>query len=130
MYRSCTVNSCLCPQVKTSIATEWSQLKALVSLDHNMKKPGGLHQLKNHDLWGRLMTTLNSKFVHLSFFIGICLKVPLDTSCCERWFSLMNRLKSKYRNIMSQSLLRDLMFICANGPKLLKDLHVPLAICN
>ena len=43
---------------------------------------------------------------------------------------LMNRLKSKYRNRMSQSLLRDLMFIRANGPKLLKDLHVPLAIAK
>ena len=42
----------------------------------------------------------------------------------------MSRLKSKYRNMMSQSLLRDLMFICANGLKLHKDLHFPLAIAK
>ena len=32
---------------------------------------------------------------YLVYLLKICLKVPLDTSCCERWFSLMNRLKSK-----------------------------------
>ena len=32
---------------------------------------------------------------YLAYLLKICLKVPLDTSCCERWFSLMNRLKSK-----------------------------------
>ena len=42
----------------------------------------------------------------------------------------MNRLKSNYRNIMSQTLIRNLMFICSHGPKLLKDLDVPAAIAK
>ena len=40
-----------------------------------------------------------------------------DTSCNERWFSLMNRLKDKRRNRMSSEVMDDLMFICLHAPK-------------
>ena len=67
---------------------------------------------------------------YLAYLLQICLKVPLDTSCCERWFSLMNRLKSKYHGRMSHILIRNLMCICANGPKKLADVDVPAAIAK
>lgn len=114
--------------IAQNVQTEWSTWKALVLRDHKTLKAGGLHTLKVHHLWQRLVTTFDDRLTFLTFLIKICLKVPYDTSCCERWFSLMNRLKSKYRNRMSQILIQNLMFICAHGPKKLVDLDVPAAI--
>ena len=55
-------------------------------------------------------------------------KLPVDTSENERWFSLMNRLKSKWRNRLSQKLLNDLMFTCCHGPDKLEDVNLDKAL--
>ena len=41
----------------------------------------------------------------------------MDTSCAERWFSLMNLIKDKRHSRMNTALLNDLMFICTHAPK-------------
>ena len=46
-----------------------------------------------------------------------------DTSCCERWFSLMNRLKDKRRNRMNTEMLNNLMFLCLHAPRDIKQLQ-------
>ena len=54
-----------------------------------------------------------------SEIIKIALAVLLivsDTSCCERGYSLMNRLHTYLRNGLGVKKLNDLMCICSNGP--------------
>ena len=41
----------------------------------------------------------------------------MDTSVCERGFSLMNNLKTARRSAMGDELLRILMTICSLGKK-------------
>ena len=41
----------------------------------------------------------------------------MDTSCAERWFSLMGRLKNNPWNVMSHDLLDALMVLCTHLPK-------------
>ena len=48
--------------------------------------------------------------------IVLYLMVPLDTSECERGFSLMNLLKTALRNRLGSRRLNDLMRICLLGP--------------
>ena len=47
--------------------------------------------------------------------------IAVDTSICERGFSLMNLLKTARRNGMAQKLLRILMTICSLGGDEWKD---------
>lgn len=41
---------------------------------------------------------------------------PPDQSCCERWVSAMNRIKSKNRTRLGAVVLNHLMLIALNGP--------------
>lgn len=47
--------------------------------------------------------------------------IAVDTSVCERGFSLMNNLKTMRRSRMRNELLRILMTICSLGEEWLKD---------
>ena len=47
--------------------------------------------------------------------------IAVDTSICERGFSLMNNLKTAKRSRMGTKLLRILMTICSLGEEWLKD---------
>ena len=47
---------------------------------------------------------------------GIDCGLPDDNSCCERFVSLLNRIKSKFRSRLSIKLANWLMLIAANGP--------------
>ena len=56
------------------------------------------------------------------FLIELELDFAMDTSCAERWFSLMNLIKSKRRSRMNIQLLDDLMMICTHAPKSITQL--------
>ena len=91
-----------------------------------MPRAQSLHKLTPKQMWVKV--TSNEEYPALSRLMKLLLKVPLDTSCCERWFSLMNRLKDKYRNRMSDVLLQNLMMICAHGPIHAKDFDMAAAV--
>ena len=66
--------------------------------------------------WARVILHEDTGVV-AKFLIELELQWAMDTAACERWFSLMNRLKDKKRNRMSMSLLNDLMFFCLHAPR-------------
>ena len=72
--------------------------------------------------WEHVATHWDTGNLHgYSEFIKIALAVLLvvtDTSCCERGYSLMNRLHTYLRNGLKVESLDDLMCICSNGPDL------------
>ena len=56
-----------------------------------------------------------SEFIKLALAV---LLIVTDTSCCERAYSLMNRIHTYLRNRLEVKTLNDLMCICSNGPEL------------
>ena len=73
------------------------------------------------DRWERALSSQKVGRV-AEFLIELELDFPMDTSCAERWFSLMNLVKDKRRNRMNTALLNDLMFICTHAPKSISQL--------
>jgi hypothetical protein len=72
--------------------------------------------------WGHVATHFDTgNLIGYSEFIKIAKVVVLivsDTSCCERVYSLMNRLHTYLRNGLGVEKLNDLICICSNGPDL------------
>ena len=77
--------------------------------------------LDYHDRWKRALNSLEIGKT-AKFLIELELSFAMDTSCAERWFSLMNLIKSKRRSRMNTDLLNDLMFICTHAPKSISQL--------
>ena len=50
--------------------------------------------------------------------ISIVMLIPMSTAACERGFSLMNRIKSKGRSRLANSLMNNLMTISCNKEEL------------
>ena len=53
---------------------------------------------------------------HMLMVVEICLAMAVSSSCCERGFSCMGRLKSEYRNSLDVETVNMLMNICLDGP--------------
>ena len=74
------------------------------------------------DFWVHVATHWDTgNLLGYSEFIKVALAVLLivsGTSCCERGYSLMNRLHTYLRNGLGVGSLDDLMCICSNGPEL------------
>ena len=51
----------------------------------------------------------------------------VDTSICERGFSLMNLLKTARRSVVGAALLRSLMVICSLGSEWKDASKIPVA---
>ena len=94
------------------LVNEWSMVVSLVQA--NRKKCWRRHDyLEVWEAAYKHSTTGNTA----QLLIEIEQSTALDTSCAERWFSLMARLKDKRRNRMNQELLSTLMFFCLHAPK-------------
>jgi len=53
---------------------------------------------------------------HMLTVVEICLAMAVSSSCGERGFSCMGRLKSEYQNSLDVQTVDMLMNICLNGP--------------
>ena len=54
-------------------------------------------------------------YYNVLLLVAIVMCIAVDTSICERGFSLMNNLKTARRSRMGNQLLRILMTICSLG---------------
>ena len=63
------------------------------------------------------MTSFLKMYGHVLRLAAILLLIPLDTSECERIFSLMNNIKTKDRTRLMQANLRNLMLWHYHGKK-------------
>ena len=110
------------------LRVQFGQWKERIRIDHDDKKTMGLHTKTVKKLWSHFIKKSEGMYPVFSFFMRLLLSVPIDTSCCERWFSVMKRLKNKMRNRMNQELLRNLMCICLHGPKDVRDFDAMAAV--
>ena len=61
------------------------------------------------------------QYMHLLRLAAILLLLPVDTSECERIFSLMNNIKTADRSKLSQNNLRNLMLWHYHGKRFRLD---------
>ncbi|XP_036038734.1 zinc finger protein 862 [Onychomys torridus] len=59
--------------------------------------------------------TQHGRFPLLSKLLAVVVSVPLSTSCCERGFKAMNRIRTDERTKLSNEVLNTLMMTALNG---------------
>ncbi|XP_052575872.1 zinc finger protein 862 isoform X1 [Peromyscus californicus insignis] len=59
--------------------------------------------------------TQHCRFPLLSKLLAVVVSVPLSTSCCERGFKAMNRIRTDERTKLSNEVLNTLMMTALNG---------------
>jgi hypothetical protein len=96
------------------VLREWSRLKAYVT------RTPSLCKLKYAELYTRLFDHSSEKsnplhYHNVLLLVAIVMCMAIDTSICERGFSLMNLLKTAKRSTMGNELLRILMAVCSLG---------------
>ena len=74
---------------------------------------------KFNDLWPHVLVQYGDTYGHVLRLAAILhvLLIPLDTSECERIFSLMNNVKTADRSSLGQANLRNLMLWHYHGKK-------------
>ena len=75
--------------------------------------------LSQAEFWVEVFTQVHPDELDLSHVlmgVEICLTMAVSSSCCERGFCCMGRLKSEYRNSLDVETVDMLMNICLNGP--------------
>eukprot|EP00733_Pompholyxophrys_punicea_P000635 Pompholyxophrys_punicea_v1_NODE_204_length_2775_cov_14.624265.p2 type:complete len:152 gc:universal NODE_204_length_2775_cov_14.624265:1957-2412(+) len=64
--------------------------------------------------------TLVSIYPNIAFLMKVYTVLTLQSADCERGFSAMKRIKTAFRNRLSNKTLEQLMYISVNGPSLEK----------
>ena len=85
------------------ILEQWREIKA-ETLEHE-----GLASRNFQDLWSHMLVHYTDEYLLVLILVAIALIIPVDTSECERIFSLMNDLKTAERSCIAQTNLRNLM---------------------
>ena len=70
-------------------------------------------------LWQRLIQGAIGRagqFQHMQLVAEISLVLPMSSSCCERGFFCMKRVKSDWRSRLANDTLNSLMQISMHGP--------------
>ena len=92
---------------------QWLSLK-LYCYDHKH-----ITNLSQAEFWVEVFNQVHPDEIdlsHMLMVVEICLVMAVSSSCCERGFSCMGRLKSEYRNSLDVETVDMLMNICLNGP--------------
>ena len=69
----------------------------------------GLSSLRFHELWARMLLHYHESYPLPLRLVVIALLIPVDTSECERIFSLMNDIKTAERASMGSATLKNIM---------------------
>ncbi|CAH1264085.1 ZNF862 [Branchiostoma lanceolatum] len=89
---------------------EWRELKLVVTR-HFMHLP-------SCTVWQRfLQGTIGrpNQFSHMKVLVEMYLVIPMNSSCCERGFSSMKRIKSDWRSSLGNEMLNNLLQISIHG---------------
>ena len=110
---------------RDAVLREWTRLKVEVMKDDNLR------MLKYQELYERLFDQFSEKynprhFYNVLLLAAIVQTIAIDTSICERGFSLMNNLKTPRRSLMGKTLLRLLMVICSLGAAWKEPSQIPV----
>ena len=69
----------------------------------------GLQSLKFKELWSRMLTRFTKKFLQILRLVALMLLIPIDTSECERLFSIINDIKDANRSRLGSEVLKNLI---------------------
>lgn len=75
-----------------------------------------METLTRQVFWNQIYTLKYAQFSHVLMLVEISFTLAVSSSCCERGFSCISRLKTEYRNSLDASTVDNLMNICLNGP--------------
>ena len=75
-----------------------------------------METLTKRVFWNQIYTLKYAQFSHVLMLVEISFTLAFSSSCCERDFSCMSRLKTEYSNSLDLSTVDHLMNICLNGP--------------
>ena len=98
-------------QVVSDLQSQFQEIKARYA-----KNPSWQSR-SNRQIRTLLYTALATEYPDYHTATEIDCRLPDDNSCCERFVSLLNRIKSQCRSRLSIKLANWLMLIAANGPK-------------
>ena len=82
----------------TSFDVVWEQFEEVKEMINTNE---GLHTRKYADLWAQMLCKFSPTYSELLRLVAIVLVVPVDTSECERVFSLMNNHKPQDEGAVS-----------------------------
>ena len=68
------------------------------------------------DVWQHVRRQDRVEFRNIAWLVKIVLLIPIDTSECERGFSLMGRIKSDWRAALNTETMCALIRIALHGP--------------
>lgn len=89
---------------------EWRDLKAdLIQTDQH-------RDLRYVEFWTWVSRSYLNRYPTILKLILVILIIVIDTSCCERGYSLMNRTHTAERNLLKVETVNDLMAIVNLGP--------------
>ncbi|XP_078670963.1 zinc finger protein 862-like [Branchiostoma floridae x Branchiostoma belcheri] len=91
---------------------EWQELKVVVQRHFMHVRP--------RILWQRLMQGLVGRpdqFTNIQVLLEVYMVFPMNSACCERGFSCVNRVKSDWRSSLSNDMLNYLLQISIHGPE-------------
>lgn len=89
------------------VTDQWLRLKVYVC------KRVPLRDRHYYSLWPNILAN-HLRFSAIMKVISLVSLFPMNTACCERGFSVMNRLKTKARSRMNTDMLNSLMHICTD----------------
>ncbi|XP_066272600.1 zinc finger protein 862-like [Branchiostoma lanceolatum] len=90
---------------------EWLELKVVVVRRYMHLRPSVLWQRLLNGLVGR-----PDQFRNMQVLVEIYMVFPMNSACCERGFSSVNRIKSDWRSSLSNQMLNYLLQISVHGP--------------
>ena len=72
---------------------------------------------------------MRDRYPNLLLVIEVCLVIPVQTACCERGNSCLNRVMCDFRSTLDVGTVEALMRISLNGPNPL-EYHSSLAVAT
>jgi hypothetical protein len=90
-------------ETEADVLEQWEAMKIEIGTSE------GLMSLSFHELWARMLIQFSDQYALVLRLVVITLLIPVDTSECERIFSLMNDIKTPERSSMGQQNLKNLM---------------------
>ena len=97
-----------------------------MELKVHLQRVRGELQYNNNDFWkGKFQ--MRDRYPSLLLVIEVCLVIPVQTACCERGNSCLNRVMCDFRSTLDVGTVEALMRISLNGPNPL-EYHSSLAV--
>ena len=104
-----------------SCLNEWMEIKVHVQRDVGL-------QNNSNDFW-KSKFQMRARYPNLMLLIELCLVIPVQTACCERGNSCLNRIMYDFRSTLDITTVDALMRISLNGGPP-GDYHSSLAVAR